>query len=116
MILGIIVLAVLPLTVAEEKNMSVTVPTEPIENFVSDVSFIIDEFSSAITKLVTVFTKALISIGRAIYISLIIIGFILRTTRISWRLGWELIKGGVFLAILTEIVIPILRSYNILSF
>ena len=114
--LSVIIMTTLSLVIAEQENTTVTMPTEPIEDFVSDVNFIMKEISSAVTRLVIIFTKAVISIGRAIYISLIIIGVILRVTRISWRLGAEFIKGGIFLATLTEIIIPILRSYNILGF
>ena len=82
------------------------------EEFVNRFSLLIEEaihsFSKAVVRIVSSLTEAITVIARSLYVCLIVLGLILRFTRIDWRMGGDLIKGGIALAILTELILPLI--------
>ena len=61
---------------------------------------------TALTALLTTINSTVIEISRLAYISVILVGLLLWATHLDRRLGKDLIKGGVVLAILSELVFP----------
>jgi len=66
------------------------------------------EFTSAVTALLATVDSTVVDVSRVAYVSLVMIGLLLYYTHIERRLGKDLIKGGVALAIISEFVFPLL--------
>jgi len=66
------------------------------------------QFTSAVTALLATVDSTVVDVSRAAYVSLVMIGLVLYYTHIERRLGKDLIKGGVALAIISEFVFPVL--------
>jgi len=66
------------------------------------------QFTSAVTALLTTIDSTVVDLSRVAYVSLVMIGLLLYYTHIERRLGKDLIKGGVALAIISEFVFPVL--------
>jgi hypothetical protein len=64
------------------------------------------QFISLMTTLLTTINTTVIEISRLASISVLLIGLLLYFSHVERRLGKDLIKGGVLLAILSEIVLP----------
>jgi len=64
------------------------------------------QFVSVSTVLLNVVNSTVIDVARIAYVSLLLVGLVLYYTRLEKRLGKDLIKGGVLLAILVEFVFP----------
>ena len=67
------------------------------------------QFVSLASTLLTSINSTVIEISRLAYISVLLIGVLLYFTRLEKRLGKDLIKGGVVLAVLSEFVFPALN-------
>ena len=64
------------------------------------------QFVTVVSTVLMTVNSTVIEISRLAYISVILIGLLLWTTRLDRRLGKDLIKGGVVLAVLAEFVFP----------
>lgn len=65
------------------------------------------QFSSTITVVLTTVDSTVIDLTRIAYVTLFMIGLLLYFTHVERRLGKDLIKGGVALAVISEFVFPV---------
>ena len=68
------------------------------------------QFTAAVTVLLSTIDSTVVDLSRVAYVSLVMIGLLLYYTHIERRLGKDLIKGGVALAIISEFVFPFLTK------
>ena len=66
------------------------------------------QFTSALTLLLATVDSTVIDVSRIAYASLLMVGLLLYYTHVEKRLGKDLIKGGVALAVISEFVFPFL--------
>ena len=66
------------------------------------------QFTSAVSLLLATVNSTVVDVSRVAYVSLVMVGLLLYYTHMERRLGKDLIKGGVVLAILSEFVFPVL--------
>ena len=64
------------------------------------------QFTTAMAYLLATIDTTAIDLARVAYITLLLVGILLYYTHIAHRLGKDLIKGGVALAIVSEFVFP----------
>lgn len=64
------------------------------------------QFTSIMTYLLATIDSTVIDVARAAYITLLLVGILLYYTHAAQRLGRDLIKGGVALAIISEFIFP----------
>lgn len=64
------------------------------------------QFTSTMTYLLSVVDGTVVDLTRVVYVTLLLVGILLYYTHASQRLGKDLIKGGVALAIVSEFVFP----------
>lgn len=60
--------------------------------------------------MLTTVDSTVVDLARMAYVSLLMVGLLLYFTHIERRLGKDLIKGGVALAVLSEFVFPVLTK------
>jgi len=68
------------------------------------------QFTSAVTVLLATIDSTVIDLSRVAYVTLLMLGLLLYYTHLERRLGKDLIKGGVALAIISEFVFPYLTK------
>ncbi len=68
------------------------------------------QFTSAVSALLATVDSTVIDVSRVAYASLLMVGLLLYYTHVERRLGKDLIKGGVALAIISEFVFPVLAK------
>jgi len=68
------------------------------------------QFSSAVSFLLTTIDSTVVDLSRIAYVTLVMVGLLLYFTHVEKRLGKDLIKGGVALAIVSEFVFPFLTK------
>jgi len=68
------------------------------------------QFTSAVTVLLATIDSTVIDLSRVAYVTLLMVGLLLYYTHLERRLGKDLIKGGVALAIVSEFVFPFLTK------
>lgn len=66
------------------------------------------QFATLVSVLLTTIDSTVIELSRLAYVSVLLLGVLLYFTRAEKRLGKDLIKGGVVLAVLAEFVFPAL--------
>jgi len=75
-----------------------------------DVSSVVQglaqQFVAMATVVLTAIDSTVIDISRLAWVSILIIGVLLYYTHAATRLGKDLIKGGILLAVLAELVFP----------
>jgi len=81
------------------------VPPPDIGNLIQSLA---KQFTSLMTVVLTTIDTTVIQLARLAYVSVLLLGVLLYFTRAERRLGKDLIKGGVVLAVLTEFVFPAL--------
>jgi len=86
--------------VAQDIQPSVDLPTR--------IEQIAKEFTAAATWIIGIVNTSMIQISRVAYISIVLIGVLLYSTHLAKRLGKDLIQGGLVLAILSEIIFPLI--------
>jgi hypothetical protein len=69
------------------------------------------QFTSAMSVLLTTLNTTVMDLTRIVYVTLLMIGLLLYFTHVERRLGKDLIKGGVALAIISEFVFPWLTRF-----
>ena len=79
---------------------------QPPPDFGTIIQQMAQQFITALASLLTTVNSAVIEISRLAYISVLLIGVLLYFTRLDKRMGKDLIKGGVILAVLSELVFP----------
>ena len=81
----------------------------PLPGWENTVQQYAQQFSAAMTFLLTTIDSTAVDLARVAYITLLILGILLYYTHTASRLGKDLIKGGVALAIISEFVYPLLK-------
>ncbi|HZW85017.1 MAG TPA: hypothetical protein VFE91_03835 [Nitrososphaerales archaeon] len=66
------------------------------------------QFSSLMSVVLSTVDSTVIQVTRLAYVSILLIGILLYFSHVERRLGKDLIKGGVVLAVLSEFVFPAL--------
>lgn len=79
-----------------------------LPDYSSVISQWAQEFTSFATYLLTTVDSTVLSIARLAYVTVLLLGVLLYFTHIERRLGRDLIKGGIILAVLSELVFPML--------
>ncbi|MDE1852251.1 MAG: hypothetical protein KGI38_00720 [Thaumarchaeota archaeon] len=64
------------------------------------------QFSSTVSTLLVTVDSTVMDLTRIAYVSLLMVGLLLYYTHVERRLGKDLIKGGLALAIISEFVFP----------
>lgn len=77
-------------------------------DFISVIRELSQQFSNVMKQVLFTIDATVIDISRVAYISLILLGILLYYSRIERRLGKDLIKGGIILAILSEFIFPLI--------
>lgn len=72
----------------------------------SVVQQLAQQFASTMTVVLGVLDSTVVDITRIAYISLVMLGLLLYYSHVERRLGKDLIKGGLVLAIISEFVFP----------
>lgn len=83
--------------------MSNIQPPPGTESFIQQFA---QQFSSTVTFLLTTIDTAVMDISRVAYVTILMVGALLYFTHASVRLGRDLMKGGILLAIMVEFVFP----------
>jgi hypothetical protein len=68
------------------------------------------QFSSTVSFLLSTVDSTVLDVSRIAYVTLLMLGLLLYFSHVERRLGKDLIKGGVALAVLSEFVFPILTK------
>lgn len=87
-------------------SMLDTQPPPGAENLIQQLA---QQFVSTMGFLLTTVDSAVINLARMVYVTLLMIGILLYFTHVERRLGKDLIKGGVALAVISEFVFPMLK-------
>ncbi|HUI86161.1 MAG TPA: hypothetical protein VLY21_03290 [Nitrososphaerales archaeon] len=82
------------------------VPQPP--NFASILQQLAQQFTSFMTSLLTTIDSTIVIIARLAYVTVLLLGILLYFTHAERRLGKDLIKGGIILAVLSEFVFPLI--------
>jgi len=67
------------------------------------------QFMSMANLVLKTINSVVIDISRLAYVTIILVGILLYSTHVDRRHGKDLVKGGVALAILSEVVFPVLN-------
>ena len=82
-------------------------PPPGAENLIQQFA---QQFTAAVTLLLATVDSTVVDLARVAYVSLVMVGLLLYYTHLERRLGKDLIKGGVVLALLSEFVFPVLTK------
>ncbi len=82
-------------------------PAQP--DFAGVIQQIAQKFTVIASQVLSAIDTAAISISRGAYFSLILLGILLYSTHLARRLGKDFIRGGVALAVLVEVVLPLIH-------
>ena len=69
-----------------------------------------DQFAAGATQVVGAINSTVIDLSRLAYISALLVGVFLYSTHLEKRLGKDLMKGGLLLAVLSEFVFPLISK------
>ncbi|MDG6942381.1 MAG: hypothetical protein JRN34_05625 [Nitrososphaerota archaeon] len=83
--------------------MSSAQPTGGVE---AQIQQFAQQFTSSMTFLLSIVDTTAIDLMRIAYVSLLVVGILLYYSHVAQRLGKDLIKGGIALAIISEFVVP----------
>lgn len=83
--------------------MSSIQPPPGAENLIQQFA---QQFTSTATVLLTTVDATVVDVTRVAYVTIIMLGVLFYFTHVAVRLGKDLIKGGVALAIMVEFVFP----------
>ncbi len=79
---------------------------QPPSGLAGTVQGLAQQFTSIMAVILTTLDTTVIDVARLAYISVLMVGLLLYYTHTERRLGKDLIKGGIVLAILAEFVFP----------
>jgi hypothetical protein len=74
----------------------------------SVVQQLAQQFMAVMTTVLATIDTTIIDVARLAYVTVLLVGLLLYYTHVERRLGRDLIKGGVILAVLSELVFPYL--------
>jgi anti-anti-sigma regulatory factor len=80
--------------------------TATVPDWGSVVQQMAQQFTSIMTTILTTINNTVIDIARLAYVSILLVGLLLYFSHAERRLGKDLIRGGIILAILSEFVFP----------
>jgi hypothetical protein len=83
---------------------------QPTPGAVNLIQQLAQQFTADLTLLLNTVDSTVVDLSRIAYVSLVMIGLLLYYTHVERRLGKDLIKGGVVLAIVSEFVFPFLTK------
>lgn len=86
--------------------LDVAPPADPV----SVVQQLAQQFESLTSTLLATVDSTVIDVARLAYVTLLMVGILLYYTHVERRLGKDLIKGGVILAIVSEFVFPFIAK------
>ena len=66
------------------------------------------QFAEIMSQVLATVDTTVVEIARAAYVTVLLVGVLLYFSHLEKRLGKDLIKGGVVLALLSELVFPAL--------
>ena len=66
------------------------------------------QFAAMMSQVLATVDSTVVEIARAAYVTVLLLGVLLYFSHLEKRLGKDLIKGGVVLALLSELVFPAL--------
>ncbi|MDA4124407.1 MAG: hypothetical protein OK438_03020 [Thaumarchaeota archaeon] len=69
------------------------------------------QFTSIMTSALTTIDSTVVDLARLAYVTVLMVGILLYFTHVERRLGKDLIKGGVALAIMSEFVFPVITKF-----
>ena len=78
-------------------------PAPDVGNVIQQLA---QQFTSIMSTVLTTVDTTVIELARLAYVSVLLVGILLYFTHFEKRLGKDLIKGGVVLALLSEFVFP----------
>jgi hypothetical protein len=84
------------------------VDIQPPPDMGNIVQQLAQQFMSIMSSALTTIDSTVVDLARIAYASVLMIGLLLYFTHVERRLGKDLIKGGVALAILSEFVFPVI--------
>jgi hypothetical protein len=84
---------------------------QPPPDMGSIVQNLAQQFTSVMSVVLATVDATVVDIARLAYVSVLLIGLLLYFTHVEKRLGKDLIKGGVILAVLSEFVFPVIGKY-----
>jgi|SRR5271155_2731784 hypothetical protein len=96
----------LPLLASVLALASADTPSAP--DFGTELQQLASEFTAGANQLLTTVDGTVLDVTRAAYITVLLLGIFLYFTRLSRRMGRDLITGGIVLAVLSEFVFPLL--------
>lgn len=79
-------------------------------NMTNPVQAFADEFTYWMKQVLTTIDSTVMDIARLAYVTVLLVGLLLYYTHAERRLGKDLIKGGVILAILSEFIFPVISK------
>ena len=83
----------------------------PAPNVGNVVQQLAQQFITIMTTLLSTIDTTILDIARLAYITVLMVGLLLYYSHLERRLGRDLIKGGVVLAVLSELVFPYLTKF-----
>ncbi len=83
---------------------------QPVPGAVNAIQQLAQQFTAAMTGLLNTVNSTVVDLSRIAYVTLLMVGLLLYYTHVERRLGKDLIKGGVALAIISEFVFPFLTK------
>ncbi len=81
---------------------------QPPPGLTSTVQGLAQQFTAIMSVILSTLDGTVIEVARLAYVSVLLVGLLLYYTHTERRLGKDLIKGGIVLAILAEFVFPAL--------
>jgi hypothetical protein len=66
------------------------------------------QFTSIMSSILTTIDSTIMVMARLAYVTVLLLGILLYFTHLEKRLGKDLIKGGIVLAVLAEFVFPLI--------
>ena len=77
----------------------------------SAIQVFAQQFVTLMSTLLSAVDTTVIAVARMAYVSTLLLGILLYFTHVERRLGPDLVKGGVVLAVLSELIFPaVLRT------
>ena len=84
---------------------------EPPPDLGSAIQVFAQQFVTLMSTLLSAVDTTVIAVTRMAYVSTLLLGILLYFTHLERRLGRDLVKGGVVLAVLSELIFPaVLRT------
>jgi hypothetical protein len=89
-------------------SLPVLIDIQAPPDFVSVIQQLAARFMTAATALIGTLNQTVIALSRLAYVSLLMIGALLYYSHVERRLGKDLVKGAIVLAVLAEFVFPLI--------